>query len=285
MKFYKGLLLILLASVSIQCSYRVYKSYETPEGEIASDCTSRLFKNKDLTGLSYLYKGVIILDESGITSGCKEEDAMAYLKEEACKLGANAINIVEEAYPDAYSSCYRCVAGFYTVAKDTLTTRILNTFDRDKVSYSRIDGLEWEDFSIELPEHNSYPYHAPTQIDLFTEGRTFWQGAYTHITAHAYFYKDVSKVKKSYQTPENLKHVNGLFDLAQIQARKLADTLNSIPSVKRKSVDIDEIMGKYIDTLRTLEKTYQQETDFGANKMEQKRWAAFIAREKSQMGT
>ncbi len=285
MKLHSKLLFLLAtATVVSSCSYKVYRSYEAKEYVPDANCTSRLFKNKDLTGVNYIYKGAIVLDESGITAGCKEEDAIEYLKKEACNLGANTINIIEEAYPDLYSSCYRCIASFYTVARDTLTTRILNAFERKIIAYGSSGALEWDDFRIPLPEHNSYPYQMPTSIDVYADGKSFWLGVYSTVKAEAVFYEDVSKLKPSYRTPENLAHVNGFFDLAQIQAFKLADTLNSIPKNKRAKVNIDEFLRQTMKSLKKLETQYQSETDYGANTVLQEQWYVRIEEEKKQYG-
>jgi len=57
--------------------------------------------------------GEIKLGETGFSTKCNEAHALEILKNEACALNADIVNISEETRPDSWSTCYRCRAEFY----------------------------------------------------------------------------------------------------------------------------------------------------------------------------
>ena len=48
--------------------------------------------------------------DKGFSVSCDRKTAEASMREEACKVGANAIIIVRENEPDLWSTCYRATA-------------------------------------------------------------------------------------------------------------------------------------------------------------------------------
>lgn len=56
--------------------------------------------------------GSIEMYDTGFSIWCDEEYVLNRMKNEACALGADIVNITDEKYPDFWSSCYRAKADF-----------------------------------------------------------------------------------------------------------------------------------------------------------------------------
>ena len=82
-------------------------------------------------------KGSIALTDKG-SSKCSPEDAFNILRNEACELDANLIEISNERMPDLGSSCYRCDAVFYKVDSSFVAT---NYKAEDLISNETIESM------------------------------------------------------------------------------------------------------------------------------------------------
>ena len=101
-------LLILITS----CSHRIVRTGYHINKSDYKNCD--IVITKDIVVTDSLKKvGEIKLGESGFSIACSEADAIAILKNEACALNADLVNITEEHRSDLLSSCYRCRADFY----------------------------------------------------------------------------------------------------------------------------------------------------------------------------
>lgn len=67
--------------------------------------------------------GSIVLKDGGATVNCSEEDAIAFLKEEAWSIGANVVLLDNIKRADFLSSCFRCTAYFYYVEGNEATPK------------------------------------------------------------------------------------------------------------------------------------------------------------------
>lgn len=100
-------LIILMSS----CSHKIVRTgYEVNKSDYA-ECEVNIIKFKSFDG-NVEKLGDIKIGETGFSTACSEAHAIEILKNEACALNADLINIIEESRPDAWSSCYRCTAEF-----------------------------------------------------------------------------------------------------------------------------------------------------------------------------
>ncbi|MDQ1266482.1 MAG: hypothetical protein QG635_1634 [Bacteroidota bacterium] len=110
--------LLSLIIVLAGCSHKINKNYYVKTVTPASDCSPIVIKGgSDLIQKEKIL-GKINLGDTGFSVNCSKKKAFLILKEEACKLGANLINIIKESRPNFWSSCFRCQAEFYYVPAD-----------------------------------------------------------------------------------------------------------------------------------------------------------------------
>ena len=101
-------MLFLLAS----CSHRIVRTgYQVSKSDY-TNCPVTITRSMQITD-SVIKVGEIKLGETGFSVACSEAHALEILKNEACALQADFINITEEKRPDLLSTCYRCKAEFY----------------------------------------------------------------------------------------------------------------------------------------------------------------------------
>ena len=94
------------------CSHRIVRTGYQMSNSDYSDCDVEINKLMHITD-SIQKIGEIKLGETGFAVACSEAHAIKILRNEACAMQADIINIIEEHRPDLWSSCYRCRAEFY----------------------------------------------------------------------------------------------------------------------------------------------------------------------------
>jgi hypothetical protein len=277
------LLIILILFIS-SCSYRITRNYNNSNSnQTSSNCNPLILKKKNLYGLNAKYLGSIKLDDSGISINCSEKKAKETLNHEACSIKSNLINITEEVYP-GYSSCYRCIADFYFVDfSDEITKEILEGNNRTILKYDSINKIVWSDFKLSLSDTSSVPYYFVSNIELESGGATFWTGAYKDFKAQGVFYGDVSKVKLSFVSDENLNHIEGLYYLTQIHAKRLEQFLNSDNPKTANRGRVQNLLDQYLNNLSNEQNRYMKETEFGQNNSAQQEWMDKINIELEQL--
>lgn len=77
--------------------------------------------------------GEIKLGDTGFSVSCSEAHAIEILKNEACAIHADLINITEENRPDLWSSCYRCKAEFYKTNLSTPQPTTSSDYKPEKI--------------------------------------------------------------------------------------------------------------------------------------------------------
>ncbi len=269
MKYIPLVLLLIISS----CSYKISRNYNVSNKDVIdnNDTDPIIVKKKNLAGLNTKLLGSIKLDDYGFTVNCSEKKAMELLKKEAISINANLINITKEIYP-GYSSCYRCIAYLYKYTPDYTSKNILTNNSRLKVRYDSINKIGWEDFKIKLPDSLSYPYNYFSTIEIYSENRSFWNGAFKDFSTQGVFYSDVSGVKPSFATEENLEHINGLYKITHIYAKELEQFLISSNIKTSDRNEINKILDKQLDEMHKTHERYIKETEYGRNKKNQKAW-------------
>jgi hypothetical protein len=260
------LILILFTNLIIfltGCSYKVTRYYNVPENKTNKlDCECKIVLKKDMYGINCKYKGRIKLDDSGVSINCTQKEAFEILKNEACILDANLINIVDFIEPGE-SSCYRCIADFYSIQYNELSNNILEKNNRDTLKYLTRSKLKWEDLKIIIPEDSLIPYKIYKNFEMYSD-MDAWVGTYKNFRVKGVLYLDVSGVKRSFINDSNLNHIQLIFDLTQIYSRKLEQY--------GKRQKIQEIVNEFLNKLEQEAEKYSQETEYGKNIEEQNRW-------------
>jgi len=276
------ILFIILPTILAGCSYKITRSYELPENKILNqNCIPKIVFLKNVYGLDCKYKGSIKIDDGGLAINCSKEKVLEQLKKEACLLDANLIDIVDFVEP-GYSTCYRCIADFYSIQYDDFTNKILANENRDTLKYNTRSKLKWEDLKITIPENSDIPYNIVSGIDLHS-GLTFWSGKFKNFSIQSIIFLDVSGVKKSFINDTNLIHIQMLFDLAQIYSKKLENYLNTeIPRTGNQEKIFYHI-NEYKAKLAQEQHNYIYETDYGRNKELQKKWIEKINSYKKEL--
>ncbi|MFZ5940368.1 MAG: hypothetical protein ACOYXB_07320 [Bacteroidota bacterium] len=280
----KTLIFFVVPLLLSSCAYTVTRSYHVrPEKQVSYDYKPRVVKNKNLSGLNATYLGTIKLDDSGFTINCSEFSAIEKLTGEAYLLGANLINITQEAKPGFNSNCYRCIADFYSIPMDNTVRLILDRPDREIIRYSERDAITWFDIEDTLSETSPLPFVLDWDIVLTSGGADAWTGNYRDFTAEAVFYRDLARVKPSYMTAAGLDHINGLYLLTQIYAGRLANQLNSSAQKGKRDLKVKEILNSYYSRLKSEQELYMLETQYGKNREAQVSWNRKIWDEIEQM--
>lgn len=120
---FSPLLFVLILSLLTGCSYRTTRiGYEEIEDDNLNPDTCHVSFIRDTTHLKtpFTVIGEIKLSETGFTVNCNEDDALLFLKEEACLQGANAVQITSEERADFLSSCYRPTANLIRIESETV---------------------------------------------------------------------------------------------------------------------------------------------------------------------
>tara|TARA_B100001109_G_C18862793_1_gene474997 strand:- start:4023 stop:4520 length:498 start_codon:yes stop_codon:yes gene_type:complete len=115
MKINLSSILILFSALLFlsSCSHKISRTGYTLDKSQHKDCEIPIKKNYTVNESEAQLVGKIKLSDTGFSTSCNEEKALAILKGEACAKEADLIVITEETRPNFGSSCYRCEAEFY----------------------------------------------------------------------------------------------------------------------------------------------------------------------------
>lgn len=108
--------LILLASILLMISG--CNASITRKGYVLPEVQTNLLSCKDIAiqndaGYSpdeVVSIGEIKASDTGISLYCSEEEILSIFRNDACVMGANIVNIIEETHPNFSSTCYRATA-------------------------------------------------------------------------------------------------------------------------------------------------------------------------------
>ncbi len=105
-------LLLLLFGCDAQITREGYKAEDLGETS-QPDCCVAIKNNININREEVEVLGKIKASDTGFSTACDEEYVLDIFGEDACALGADIINIVEEEQPDYFwSTCYRAKAEF-----------------------------------------------------------------------------------------------------------------------------------------------------------------------------
>ena len=104
---------ILLSLIIVSgCAHKVTRiGYQLDANFSQGNCDVIVLKSVDLSEQDYEVFGQIKLGDTRFSLDCDESTALNFLKNEACTLQANLVNITKEVSL-GLDSCYRCEAEF-----------------------------------------------------------------------------------------------------------------------------------------------------------------------------
>ena len=263
--------LLILSFYFTNCAYKISRHYFVPKNTTYIEtCNPLVVKKKNLSGIEGNFLGSISLDDSGVTLNCSEEKAIKLLKIEACEIGASLINITDEVHPNLFSTCYRCTADFHYVDNiDEYSKILLTNKPRDIMRYDYENKIKWSDFQLKLDELSIVPYEFFSNIELNSDNRSFWTGAFKGFSAQGVFYRDISKLNPSFSESVDIEHIQLLFDLTQIYAKRLEDYIMSNNIRTGNFLEIQALLNKYVKDLYSVQASYIKETNYGYNQIRQ----------------
>lgn len=112
-------LTVTLVMLLIGCTHSIRREgYVAAAGGVTTATCSPYLKSQ---GHFQTYDGKklgrIELGDTGFSVSCSKDKAFTILRAEACKLGANFIDLVQETPPSLVgSSCYRLIAEFWLIS-------------------------------------------------------------------------------------------------------------------------------------------------------------------------
>lgn len=126
----KVLTLILLFSSSIiicGCNASI-----TRKGYVLPEVQTNLLPCKNIAIQSYsrfspdeaVSIGEITASDTGVSLYCSEEEIISIFRKDACAMGANIVNIIEETRPNFLSTCYRATAELLKITNPALLAEI-----------------------------------------------------------------------------------------------------------------------------------------------------------------
>jgi hypothetical protein len=113
--------LALLAISFSSCTYGINRELVGTPRPVQYDCNVIIKKSVDPYALfdsTQVTRIETIALTDAMTTRCSEAEAKILLRNEACSLGANWINITAERKPNGFSSCYICEAEIYFIDQD-----------------------------------------------------------------------------------------------------------------------------------------------------------------------
>jgi hypothetical protein len=108
----KTLVLTIIITLLINCSPKITRMGYNENKNKTAQCDVIIKENATIDETMGKVIGEIKVGDTGFSTNCDEEKVMRILKEEACSIGADIINIKEIERPDLASSCYRVTAEF-----------------------------------------------------------------------------------------------------------------------------------------------------------------------------
>lgn len=138
----------------------------------------------------------------------------------------------------------------------------------DTLYWSETAKLEWKDFEGKADSKKGRLSQATIRMDA-----RFRKGIKATTSVQAFFHRKLSCILEEEKTPAMLKYYQTLFDLYEVQSRKLRKTLKET----KLGFDPEQaFQKKYNAALKELEERtdqYMEETENGENSAEIEKWS------------
>ena len=140
-------------------------------------------------------------------------------------------------------------------------------------------NLAWDDFQGTADA--SSKYHAQTQSGVKYSYR--WQSSYSKaiytFEVFSYYDKSLSWVKRGKLTPELLAHEQLHFDISELHARKLKQSVTKATFTKRYKSEINKLFKENQTARETMQERYDRETEHMKNYKIQLEWQKYVDEE------
>lgn len=133
------------------------------------------------------------------------------------------------------------------------------------------DILRPDDFQLKPDDYRGFTQAANTNSKIFVRSTNL--GGHLSHTICAYFNREKSW-KKSYFSNYILNHEQRHFDIAEIYARKIRKSLDSLYAIG--GVDYDDLIKNHLDMKKEFSRLYDFETKHSIDKEKQSFWDKMI---------
>ncbi|RLD22719.1 MAG: DUF922 domain-containing protein [Bacteroidetes bacterium] len=151
------------------------------------------------------------------------------------------------------------------------------------IKWNADSPLVWEDF--QGPVDASSRFHAQTQSGVKYSFR--WQSSYSKTTytfeVFSYCDKSLSWVKSSKATDKLLAHEQLHFDISELHARKLKQTIAMTTFTKRYDSEIKNLFKENQRERELMQEQYDRETEHMKNRDNQLKWQQYVAEELNRL--
>jgi hypothetical protein len=151
------------------------------------------------------------------------------------------------------------------------------------IEWNETGKLSWDDYSA---TPNSEADESAVTWIYFDYSWECKNGKFT-VTVKAFFDRQQSWVKAGDKSPELLQHEQGHFDLAEVFARRLKQSLACLTDpcgdLEATQTLFDQLVKANQDNFASEQVLYDQETGSGTNPSKQSEWDAKIANDLSAL--
>ena len=92
------------------CAPRQNMQVISPLKPLPANCKTQVYSPLNPAPQKYDTLATVDYGDIGFSVNCKESDIKEAMRVNACEVGANGIIIMDQQYPDFYSTCYRAKA-------------------------------------------------------------------------------------------------------------------------------------------------------------------------------
>lgn len=177
----RTLLFCLCIFILYSCSPKFERTnYVQGKIQDTSNCTLRINYNNYLMRKSQAI-GTAVFSGNIFTTDCSKQNLLDTIRQEACNIGANAVNIYNIEEPGIFNHCYRAYVDFYNIDPDTLAKE------------DQKDTVKAYDYRTKVVPEISGKYDDPKHEILLCYG-------YDFIGSDSYM-KLINDLSKSYNQP------------------------------------------------------------------------------------
>jgi len=133
----KSIIIAIALFFFIGCTHIVLRTgYPTENTNKSGNCDVKFLRDAPVDTINGKLLGKVRVTDSGFSFACGEDDALEIFRKEACRVGANTVNIIDEKRPDILSSCYRATALLISIQNVAGSPEIQNAYSHSADSTS-----------------------------------------------------------------------------------------------------------------------------------------------------
>jgi hypothetical protein len=133
----KSIIIAIVFLSFIGCTHIILRTgYSNDNTNRNSNCDVKFLRDAPVDTINGKLLGKVRVTDSGFSFACGEDDALEIFRKEACRVGANTVNIIDEKRPDILSSCYRATALLISIQNVAGSPEIQNAYSHSADSAS-----------------------------------------------------------------------------------------------------------------------------------------------------